>query len=517
MFIMNIEIEQRDVIQVKDEDAQRQEEANQMGGEQVEICVGNPSVEVIRGTLSLYRSLDNADSEIEENRLNRLPNKRSSTICLLAVPEYLSPSEIFKFFGGFLQCIHKIRFVRQVERPGVYSCILEFWKQNAADDFFLEYDGKRFSSLEQDVCRAVFVEALTFDQVHDRVESSEQTEMPSCPVCLERLDSHVSGIVTTVCNHDFHTQCLKNCATTSCPVCRYTQTPSPGTSCNICGSLEDLWICLVCGHVGCCRYAGGHARKHWEDTGHCYSMELQTQRVWDYIGDEYVHRLIKSKVDGHLVEVPSRGEVLEEASSPAMTSDGKGMTDVILSSKLEAISFEYNNLLTAQLDSQRQYFEERITKLQDEVEDACQSLNQHQDLSNAALKKARQSDSNKKNAEKKVVTLTSQVENLEKENGFLRDLNESLLRDQNKWQDKIKHLECESSSTLSEKNAVIEDLQEQLQDLMMYLDAQNIASNSEMKEGTVLTVQSSPVVETSGRNATHTRLLNKMNRGRSNK
>lgn len=27
------------------------------------------------------------------------------------------------------------------------------------------------------------------------------TELPTCPVCLERLDEHISGIVTTVCNH----------------------------------------------------------------------------------------------------------------------------------------------------------------------------------------------------------------------------------------------------------------------------------------------------------------------------
>lgn len=26
-----------------------------------------------------------------------------------------------------------------------------------------------------------------------------QTELPTCPVCLERLDAHISGIVTTVC------------------------------------------------------------------------------------------------------------------------------------------------------------------------------------------------------------------------------------------------------------------------------------------------------------------------------
>lgn len=27
---------------------------------------------------------------------------------------------------------------------------------------------------------------------------SGQTELPTCPVCLERLDEHISGVVTTV-------------------------------------------------------------------------------------------------------------------------------------------------------------------------------------------------------------------------------------------------------------------------------------------------------------------------------
>jgi len=32
-------------------------------------------------------------------------------------------------------------------------------------------------------------------------------------------------------------------------------------------------------------------------------MELGTSRVWDYAGDNYVHRLIQNKADGKLVEV----------------------------------------------------------------------------------------------------------------------------------------------------------------------------------------------------------------------
>lgn len=53
------------------------------------------------------------------------------------------------------------------------------------------------------------------------------------------------------------------------------------------------------------RYKQGHASDHWQESSHCYALELETQRVWDYAGDGYVHRLIQSKTDGKLVEVPS--------------------------------------------------------------------------------------------------------------------------------------------------------------------------------------------------------------------
>jgi hypothetical protein len=34
-------------------------------------------------------------------------------------------------------------------------------------------------------------------------------------------------------------------------------------------------------------------------------MAAFPKQVWDYVGDGYVHRLIQSKTDGKLVEVPA--------------------------------------------------------------------------------------------------------------------------------------------------------------------------------------------------------------------
>lgn len=35
---------------------------------------------------------------------------------------------------------------------------------------------------------------------------------------------------------------------------------------------------------------------HWNDTQHGYSLELEKQQIWDYVGDKYVHRLNQSKI-----------------------------------------------------------------------------------------------------------------------------------------------------------------------------------------------------------------------------
>ena len=38
------------------------------------------------------------------------------------------------------------------------------------------------------------------------------------------------------------------------------------------------------------RYVGGHSHAHFAQTQHCYTMELGANRVWDYVGDNFVHR-----------------------------------------------------------------------------------------------------------------------------------------------------------------------------------------------------------------------------------
>jgi BRCA1-associated protein len=103
-----------------------------------------------------------------------------------------------------------------------------------------------------------------------------------------------------------------------------------------------------------------------------YALELETQRVWDYAGDGYVHRLIQNRSDGKLVELPSASGVTGAATEDNRSRNHLGPTqeDRLAQEKVEAIGIEYSYLLTSQLDTQRAYYEEQTAELEGQLTEA---------------------------------------------------------------------------------------------------------------------------------------------------
>lgn len=133
--------------------------------------------------------------------------------------------------------------------------------------------------------------------------------LSSCPFTKKKKGVTVPHVTSHECTPS---------ALSRCPVCRYCQTPEPveENKCFECGvqevpedleaalvwflsfpltrflslplslPLQNLWICLICGHIGCGRYVSRHAYKHFEETQHTYAMQLTNHRVWDYAGGE---------------------------------------------------------------------------------------------------------------------------------------------------------------------------------------------------------------------------------------
>ena len=99
-------------------------------------------------------------------------------------------------------------------------------------------------------------------------------EMPRCRRCLDRIDGAPPSA--------FQVPSL-----TCCPCCPRL---SVGR-CDDCDATTSLWVCMICGFVGCGRYFHGHAKNHYGLTGHALAIEISTHRVWDYSRDTYVHKL----------------------------------------------------------------------------------------------------------------------------------------------------------------------------------------------------------------------------------
>jgi uncharacterized UBP type Zn finger protein len=66
-------------------------------------------------------------------------------------------------------------------------------------------------------------------------------------------------------------------------------TPS-GTACEGCGSTRSLRMCASCGHVGCCDSQAGHARRHYDQSGHevMVAMPVGHGFTWCYEDKRYL-------------------------------------------------------------------------------------------------------------------------------------------------------------------------------------------------------------------------------------
>ncbi|XP_028067683.1 BRCA1-associated protein-like isoform X4 [Camellia sinensis] len=338
-----------------------------------------------------------------------------------------------------------------------YSVLIRFDDQSSTDAFYKHFNGRRYSSLEVEACRVLFTIDVQYTGLieHAQTSPASSTEQPTCPVCLERLEQDMSGILTTICNHSFHCSCISKWADSSCPVCRYCQQQPEKSICFVCQTSENLWICVICGFVGCGRYKEGHSIRHWKETQHCYSLELDTQRVWDYAGDNYVHRLIQSKTDRKLVELNHYCAHADDGCGSCNCSIDTGFSETLLNSKVEnQIVNEYSELLTTQLENQKIYFESLLQEVEEETE---------REISEAIEKAA--------TGNQKLQKMQAKLDKCDQEKSFFDEINKSLLKNQDILKASIVEIEEREKKTLKLKDDKIRELEEQLGNLMVCLEA----------------------------------------------
>ncbi|TGZ85629.1 zf-UBP-domain-containing protein [Ascodesmis nigricans] len=465
---------------------------------------------------------DNAVEDVE-----KLDDEALKTIAILAVPSYMNAPDFLGFVGAEISdSVSHIRMVK-TEKLNRYMALIKFREKEKAAEFMTEFNGKVFNSMDPESCQVVYVKKIEyisptpgttvpllstdvfpslsndpFSPSHSPVPPAPSTssvilsakpappptpsliELPTCPVCLERMDD-TAGLLTILCQHVFHCACLSKWRDSSCPVCRYTLTNTKNdpdeTSdvfCFGCAEFENLWICLICGNIGCGRYEKGHAIQHYKETGHAYSMDIESQRVWDYVGDNYVHRLIQNKSDGKLVELPSTSAL----------SEGD---DSIPKEKLDSMAIEYTSLLTSQLENQRTYFEGKVAQAADKAAAAVSTAEKAaaeaaaltsqvttltaklNELTTDTIPSLRRAN---ERAEAKAAKFADMARVMEKNWKEEKHISEGLV-------EKIKFLE----EKLKAENAENADLKEQVRDLMFYMEAQSKLKDAgeDVKEGLV--------------------------------
>lgn len=356
-------------------------------------------------------------------------------VAVLAVPLWMGFHEFGEWLGAWRMRLEGFRMIRCAEwssfflyarngadpftdrdaSPNKTLVLLKFQEQTAANDFISIHTGTTFSRNpgRGETCQPIRIHHL---KLHDVPSASptallelldvtrESTyELPTCPVCLERMDAVVTGLVTSPCTHTGDCQCLARWTTPgteTCPVCRIAvrAAPAAGTRCMACPAEEPTrrdgeeeghsnWVCTVCAYLGCSRYEAGHARDHWTETGHAFSMEIETGRVWNYIEDKcvcssfpfslfwfvgadtrgsYVHRLIQNKSDGKLVELPSA--TLSTRLNSLNLTPGRGPTasDEKWVTSLERATAE-SQRLAGQLAEREAAFVREREKMDDQV------------------------------------------------------------------------------------------------------------------------------------------------------
>ena len=120
-------------------------------------------------------------------------------------------------------------------------------------------------------------------------------------------------------------------------------------------------------------------------------MELDSQRVWDYASDVYVHRIIQDKTNGKFLDMTTattdtstttlndhehnnNSNNNHDPNNEPHTVDNDDREDeeddYVPRSKLTNIGLEYTTLLTSQLDSQRRYFEASLERAADKASTA---------------------------------------------------------------------------------------------------------------------------------------------------
>lgn len=239
--------------------------------------------------------------------------------------------------------------------------------------------------------------------------------------------------------------------------------------CYKCGMKETLWVCLSCGVVGCGRYSHGHAEKHYKESSHPFSLELATQRIWDYATSCFVNRddLLNCKYMQQILGAVNRAAYQQGASvlcSNIGSFDEYGI-DVMAPKKTSVIGEEYEALLQSALEDQAQHFDLEISHLKAQL--ASETTDIRKMSSEQMIEVA--------DLEKEISELRTEVEVLSREyvevqaqEAGHRAKSKCLLREQGVTKQLLDKVREEESREHRDGKQIIEELEQQVRLFKMF-------------------------------------------------
>ncbi|KAF4662480.1 hypothetical protein FOL47_006215 [Perkinsus chesapeaki] len=296
-------------------------------------------------------------------------------------------SDIAPWLDAFVESIEHVSYLiyNPVEESDasssssacIGSVVINFTTQAAGETFYKRYHNRHFGETESKhsigpVCYVLFLSELrvgvcnSVDELRDTSQCRRRlgTPLPACPFCLERLDVTVTGIITG--KHGWLEMSSGWNKAEWCECCKRMRCTDGQMVCEECGApqTEDapMWICLICGHVGCGRYTKAACAKHHAlEVGHSLCMEISNGRIWDYRRDAFVHRRLVQE-SGRMLDL----DPAAESSSPESSADNHMVRRAIIEQGNGGTTArsELDILLSSQIEEERRRYEEACAELE---------------------------------------------------------------------------------------------------------------------------------------------------------
>ncbi|CAG9324586.1 unnamed protein product [Blepharisma stoltei] len=443
MFSISVQVPQNSVITIRDPLYEQADDIEYVAAQLTD------RVEVYEtlGKIMLFKESGELKEEIHQSHIDFLPLQRSHMVYILAVPIRIENIQIF--LGSFVDDLSYLRILRT--STYYYSVVLVFQNQSSADKFYFQYNGKEFDECSYEYCYIVYLSGVNFCSLP--MIFDDWKELPTCPVCIERLDVNISGITGVLRTEVAESMGSRwNGVLNECKVCRsvgnagdlvlrLAKSASHEERCEDCEERTELWICLICGHLGCGRYKEAHGKVHFQITKHSFTLELATQRIWDYAGDNYVHRLVHSG--------PSL-VIFDEELSDEPKED------------LDRMIWEYNYLINSQLEQQRLLYE---SKIESKLEEKHSEISEQIKLAKAENERLKRLSSKIKGMEKKKQALIEKLKKITEENELQEEINRTLKISLKEESDEPVFLDKKSKATYLK----LQRLRKEVEDIMQKL------------------------------------------------